>query len=110
MTRVALSNDQWLTSGYGADPDAVVSLAAYVSREYPYGARIVRVSGHAGYGAIGECKSSDGSRWFVVCDRYGAVFASGDDAQTAVDRFVVAVDERATRLTSDAAVDVVRDV
>lgn len=92
-----LSNEQWLTSGYGADPDAVVSLAAYVGREWTYGASIVRVSGFVSRGAIAECKHSDGSRWFVACDRYASDFASGDDAQSCIDKLVVAMDERATR-------------
>lgn len=85
---VMLTNEQWMTSGYGAEPDAVVGLASWVAREWSYGATIVRMSGIVSYGVIGECKHSDGSRWFVVTDRYNTVFADGDTAQDAVDRFV----------------------
>lgn len=64
--------------GMGASPDAVVSLAAYVSREWgDYGYRM-NVLGLADGSAIAECRHSDGSRWWSACDRYGAQFVDAD--------------------------------
>jgi len=82
---VGLTNDQWLNSGYGADPDAVVSLAAWVGRDWSHGVRIVRVSGLVNRGAVGECRHSDGSRWFVAMSQYCVARATGGTAQECVD-------------------------
>lgn len=67
-----------LSGLYGADPDAVVSLAAHVGREWSYGVRIVELSGLPGGGAVAVCSHSDGSRWFVACDRYACDVVDAD--------------------------------
>lgn len=62
--------------GLPARPDEVIALASYLSREWPYGARLV-VQGRS-WGAVAECVAADGGRWFIICDRDAAHIAYGD--------------------------------
>lgn len=61
---------------FPARPDEVIALAAYLQREWPYGARLA-VQGRS-WGAVAECVAADGGRWFIICDRDAVHLAYGD--------------------------------
>ena len=55
----------------GATADAVLTLAARVSREYVSGCRILGIDSPSQGGARILVGASDGSRFTLECDRFG---------------------------------------
>lgn len=71
--------------GMGARAEVVGALADYVSREWTESVRM-NVRGLV-WGAVAECVSGDGGRWYVVAHNRKAGFGYGDTVQDAVDSF-----------------------
>ncbi len=57
--------------GFSMTIDAVHAVASYLEREWG-STRRLKLVGMSDGAALGACSASDGSRWWVAADRWGA--------------------------------------